>query len=125
MIDHVSIGVRDLDRSTHLYTEMLAPLGHKVLMSRPTTVGFGKDYPALWLNARPNLTIVADSGHHVCLRARSTEIVDAVYQAALAHGARGDGAPGVRPEYHPTYYAAFVRDFDENLFEVVTFISAK
>jgi catechol 2,3-dioxygenase-like lactoylglutathione lyase family enzyme len=122
LIDHVSIGVRDLTRSTALYTAALAPLGHVPMIARETTVGFGKKYPELWLNHRPGLAGPSDSGMHLCLRASSVAAVQAFYEAALAAGARGDGPPGLRPEYHAQYYAAFVRDLDENLIEVVTFV---
>jgi catechol 2,3-dioxygenase-like lactoylglutathione lyase family enzyme len=124
LIDHVSIGVRDLTRSTALYTAALAPLGHVPMIVRESTVGFGKKYPELWLNHRPGLAGPADSGMHVCLRASSIEVVQTFYEAAMAAGARGDGKPGLRPEYHAQYYAAFVRDLDENLIEVVTFVPA-
>jgi len=122
MIDHVSIGVRDLARSASLYESALASLGHAKLVTRPATVGFGKSYPELWLNHRPALIPQPDCGTHLCLRARSQDHVEAFYQAAIAAGARGDGAPGVRPEYHALYFAAFIRDFDEHLVEVVTFL---
>ncbi|HEX6242488.1 MAG TPA: VOC family protein [Polyangiales bacterium] len=123
MIDHVSVGVRDLARSIALYESMLAPLGHAKLVARASTVGYGKQYPELWLNARPNLILNPDSGVHVCLRAPDTAKVEEFYRAALAAGASGDGPPGLRPEYHARYFAAFVRDFDQNLVEVVTFVS--
>lgn len=125
MIDHVSLGVRDLARSTHLYEAVLLTLGHTKLVTRESTVGFGKKYPEFWLNHRPQLVPSADSGTHVCLRAKSQAQVDSFYAGAIAAGARGDGAPGVRPEYHELYYAAFFRDFDEHLVEVVTFLPEK
>lgn len=125
MIDHVSLGVRDLARSTQFYEPILATLGHVRLMSRATTVGFGKTYPEFWLNHRPNLVPTLDSGSHLCLRASSQAQVEAFYESAIAAGARGDGPPGVRPEYHELYFAAFIRDFDEHLVEVVTFLRAQ
>jgi catechol 2,3-dioxygenase-like lactoylglutathione lyase family enzyme len=124
MIDHVSLGVRDLERSALLYERALAAIGYAKLAVEPRTVGFGKKYPELWLNSRPALQAAADSGSHLCLRCRSKEQVVAFYRAATEAGARGDGAPGLRPEYHELYYAAFVRDFDEHLVEVVTFLPA-
>lgn len=127
MIDHVSIGVRDLGRSTTLYSAALAPLGHAPMIVRETTVGFGKKYPELWLNHRPGLSGAAervDSGMHLCLRARDVQTVQAFYAAALGAGFTSDGPPGLRPEYHAQYYAAFVRDPDGNLMEVVTFVAA-
>jgi catechol 2,3-dioxygenase-like lactoylglutathione lyase family enzyme len=122
MIDHVSIGVRDLERSKRFYEAVLGELGHRVLIQRETTVGFGKTYPEFWLNSRPTMVVDADSGTHVCLRARSLEVVEAFYRTALAYGASAEGAPGLRPEYHASYFAAFVRDPDLNRLEVVTFV---
>jgi catechol 2,3-dioxygenase-like lactoylglutathione lyase family enzyme len=122
MIDHVSLGVRDLARSTALYERALAALGHHKLVSREHTVGFGKQYPELWLNYRASLGSQEGSGVHVCLRARSPEQVEQFYRAALEAGARDDGPPGFRPEYHARYFAAFIRDFDGNSVEVVTFV---
>ena len=66
--------------------------------------------------------VADDSGVHICLRAPSAEAVDAFHAAALKAGGTSDGAPGVRPEYHQTYYAAFIRDPDSNRIEAVTFL---
>ena len=67
----------------------------------------------------------ADSGTHVCLRAPGTQAVDAFHAAALQAGGRSDGAPGLRPEHPTGYYAAFVRDPDDNRIEAVTFVAAR
>ena len=86
-------------------------------------VGFGKKYPEFWINARAGDGRVAeDSGAHVCLRAPDAEAVDAFHAAALKAGGTSDGAPGLRPEYHDGYYAAFIRDPDGNRIEAVTFL---
>ena len=123
MIDHVSIAVSDLAASTRFYESVLATIGHAKLVVRQSTVGFGKTYPEFWLNHRPRMApAAADTGAHVCLRARSPEAVDAFYEAALAAGATSDGAPGLRTDYAPGYYAAFVRDADGNRIEAVTFV---
>ena len=122
MIDHVSVAVRDLTASANLYERMLAAIGYAKLVVRPDTVGFGKAYPELWLNHRPAVG-PADSGAHVCLRARSAEAVDAFHAAALSSGAACDGPPGLRPQYSPAYYAAFIRDPDGNRIEAVTFLT--
>lgn len=123
MIDHVSIGVGDLAAMARFYDAALAVLGYTRLRERPTAIGYGKTYPEFWLNARPGMTPTAiDSGTHVCLRAPDSASVDAFYEAALASGATSHGAPGLRPEYHASYYAAFVRDPEGNRFEVVTFL---
>ena len=67
--------------------------------------------------------VAGDSGAHVCLRARSTEAVDAFHAAALQAGGASDGATGFRPQHGDGYYAAFVRDSDGNRIEAVTFVS--
>jgi catechol 2,3-dioxygenase-like lactoylglutathione lyase family enzyme len=122
MIDHISIGVSNLERSARFYELTLAPLGLAKLVTRPATVGFGKAYPEFWINLRPGMTpAAADSGFHVCLRVRSTGDVDAFHEAALKAGGASDGAPGLRPHERVKYYAAFIRDLDGNRVEAVTF----
>jgi catechol 2,3-dioxygenase-like lactoylglutathione lyase family enzyme len=123
MIDHVSIGVRDLAISTRFYERLLATIGLSKLQVQPTTVGFGKKYSEFWLNHRAQRT--RGDGAHVCLRAPSTQAVDAFHAAALRAGGSSDGAPGLRPEYNDRYYAAFIRDLDGNRIEAVTFLPAK
>lgn len=123
MIDHVSVGVADLERAARFYEAAFAPLGLKKLIVRPTTIGFGKDYPEFWINFRAGMAPVSpESGTHIGLRARSAAQIDAFHAAALEANGRSDGAPGPRPEYHPSYYAAFVVDPDGNRIEVVTFL---
>ena len=125
MIDHVSVGVADLNRAARFYEVTLAALGLSRLVTRRATVGFGKTYPEFWVNERKDMPQPsANSGMHVCLRARSKEIVDSFFAAALREGGASDGPPGMRPEYNDKYYAAFVRDLDGNRIEVVTFLAA-
>jgi catechol 2,3-dioxygenase-like lactoylglutathione lyase family enzyme len=122
MIDHISVGVSDLDRSARFYEAALAPLGLSRLVTRPATIGFGKNYPEFWINLRAAMP-PADpaSGVHICLRAKSTGEVDAFHAAALSAGGRSDGAPGLRPHDRVRYYAAFVIDPDGNRVEAMTF----
>jgi catechol 2,3-dioxygenase-like lactoylglutathione lyase family enzyme len=122
MIDHISVGVSDLERAAGFYQATLAPLGLLRLVTRPATVGFGKAYPEFWINLRADMVEVApDSGVHICLRAKSTGEVDAFHAAALNAGGSSDGAPGLRPHDRVRYYAAFIRDPDGNRIEAVTF----
>jgi catechol 2,3-dioxygenase-like lactoylglutathione lyase family enzyme len=122
MIDHISIGVSDLERSARFYELTLAPLGLVRLVTRPATVGFGKNYPEFWINLRAGMPpVMPESGCHICLRARSTGDVDAFHRAALGAGGQSDGAPGLRPHDRVRYYAAFIRDPDGNRIEAVTF----
>lgn len=122
MIDHVSIGVRDLDRARRFYDAVLGALGFTPLRENPGTVGYGKRYPEFWINHRPQL-VASDTGVHVCLRAPDSQAVDAFHVAALRAGAVSDGAPGLRPEYSASYYGAFIRDPDGNRIEAVTFLA--
>jgi catechol 2,3-dioxygenase-like lactoylglutathione lyase family enzyme len=98
MIDHISIGVRDLERARQFYAAVLATLGFTQLREWPTAVGYGKRYPEFWINHRPDL-VASDTGVHVCLRAPDSQTVDAFHAAALQAGAMSEGAPGLRPEY--------------------------
>jgi len=121
MIDHVSVPVRDLNAAAGFYDQLLAPLGLRRLAERPRTVGFGKTYPEFWLNARPAMQSGGDRGHHVCLRCRSEDAVNAFHQAALDAGGQSDGAPGPRQGEMTAYYGAFILDPDGNKIEAVTF----
>ena len=115
MIAHISIGVRDIDRSKRFYDATLEPLGCKCLRAAKSLVGYGygRDSIAFWIfqAARP---VPADekSGLHFCFAASDTAAVDAFHAAALASGGHDNGAPGLRPIYGPDYYAAFIIDPD-------------
>ena len=122
MIDHVSVGVRDLGRAARFYEQALAPLGLSRLVTRPANIGFGMSYPEFWINLRAEMIPVPqDSGVHICLRAKSTGAVDAFHAAAIDAGGRSDGAPALRPHDRVRYYAAFIIDPDGNRIEAVTF----
>jgi catechol 2,3-dioxygenase-like lactoylglutathione lyase family enzyme len=122
MIDHVSVGVSNLERAARFYESVLAALGLSRVVTRPATIGFGKNYPEFWINLRSRMAAVEPaSGVHICLRAKSTGEVDAFHAAALQAGGRSDGAPGLRPHDRVRYYAAFVVDPDGNRIEAVTF----
>ena len=124
MIDHVSVAVRDIHAAESFYSALLAPLGMTKLHEWPNAaVGFGKKYPEFWINRRAAMARVAeDSGVHICLRATDPRAVEDFHAAALKAGGTSDGAPGLRTEYHSSYYAAFVRDPDGNRIEAVTFL---
>jgi catechol 2,3-dioxygenase-like lactoylglutathione lyase family enzyme len=122
MIDHISVGVTELERSARFYEATLAALGFSRLVTRPETIGFGKSYPEFWINLRQGLAKVApESGVHISLRAKTSAEVDAFHAAALSTGGASDGAPGLRPHDRVRYYAAFVLDPDGNRIEAVTF----
>ena len=121
MIDHVSLAVRDLARSIAFYEKILEPLGLRQMVDDGARAGFGSRYPEVWLNARPGMTpVTADTGAHLCLRARTMDAVDVFHRRAIELGGGDDGAPGLRKATMVTYYAAFVRDLDGNRIEVMT-----
>jgi catechol 2,3-dioxygenase-like lactoylglutathione lyase family enzyme len=122
MIDHVSLAVRDLMTSAAVYETFLAPLGMKRVVERGGSVGFGKTYPELWLNARPaGHPLPADTGHHTCLRAPDETAVNAFHRIALEQGCTDAGAPGARQGAMTGYYGAFIQDKDGNKLEAATF----
>jgi catechol 2,3-dioxygenase-like lactoylglutathione lyase family enzyme len=111
MIDHVSLGVTDLDRSKAFYDAALRPLGYTRIMEFPEGIGYGADQkPAFWIGVPGGATISAGVGTHVAFVAPSRAAVTAFYDAALKAGGRDNGKPGLRPEYHPNYFGAFVID---------------
>lgn len=117
MFDHIGIKVRDLQASAAFYTALLAPLGHVRAYSDETCVGFGPAAaPSLWLYASD---VPVGPGSHIALRATSSVQVEHFHRAALQAGGRDNGAPGPRPHYSPTYFAAFVIDPDGNNVEAV------
>lgn len=114
MIDHLSIGVADIDRAARFYDAVLAPLGYSRVSTSETSVGYGKDGAAgLWiLTARKPVRADPESGLHICLAAPSRRSVQGFHKAALATGGRDNGKAGLRADYSPSYYAAFVIDPD-------------
>ena len=119
MIDHITFRVSDFDRSLRFYDRALAPLGLKRLYDDPhgagRATGYGDTRPWFWIaEAAP-----ASSGLHIALRASSQAEVEAFHREALAAGGIDNGAPGLRPHYHPGYYGAFVLDPDGHNIEAV------
>jgi catechol 2,3-dioxygenase-like lactoylglutathione lyase family enzyme len=111
MLDHVSIGVRDVTASRRFYDGVLAALGYRPLVEGEGHVGYGQDYPEFWvLQVAAPVSADDRSGLHFCFRANGPEAVKAFHAAALAAGGTCNGAPGPRPDYGPTYYAGFVKD---------------
>lgn len=113
MIDHVSIGVRDVATARRFYDAALGALGYKCLSSGDSSLGYGRDNVALWIGATDH-PVLADerSGLHICFSAPDRAAVKAFHAAALEAGGRDNGKPGLRKEYSGSYYAAFVVDPD-------------
>jgi catechol 2,3-dioxygenase-like lactoylglutathione lyase family enzyme len=111
MFDHVGLNVRDYRASRDFYEQALAPLGYRLVRDSEDrhTAGFGtSDRPEFWLIQREP----SGGSTHVAFTASDRPTVDAFHAAGLAAGGQDNGAPGMRPQYHPTYYGAFVHDPD-------------
>jgi catechol 2,3-dioxygenase-like lactoylglutathione lyase family enzyme len=113
MIDHISIGVRDVARARRFYDAALAPLGYTCLSPSDSSLGYGRDGVVLWIGATSHpVPEDARSGLHICFSAADRKGVDAFHRAALKSGGRDNGQPGLRKDYGENYYAAFVVDPD-------------
>ena len=118
MIDHLGIQCSDLPASATFYDQVLAPLGGSRLMDFQVAIGYGQPpRPDFWINA-------FDSGEgfresHIAFTASDRDAVLAFFDAAVALGAEVLHEPRLWPEYHPSYFAAFVRDPDGNNVEAV------
>ena len=132
MLDHMTFRVRDIARAKAFYQPVLATLGYRVSYEGFhgfNILGFG--YPDAneasgeksdtWFvdGPSPYGGAPATTGCHLCWKAPDRATVDAFYQAALQAGGQDNGAPGLRPDYHPNYYGAFVIDPEGNNIEAV------
>ena len=125
MISHINIGITDFGRAFAFYSAVLPELGLVLKFSQP------ENFWAGWVSPqapRPLLLIAqpfdskphqAGNGQMLALQAGSRDVVDRVYAAAMSAGATSEGAPGLRPHYHPNYYGAYFRDLDGNKLCVV------
>jgi catechol 2,3-dioxygenase-like lactoylglutathione lyase family enzyme len=115
MIAHISIGVRDIDRSKRFYDAVLEPLGYKCLRAARTLQGYGYGRGSIffWVfSAERPVPADEKSGLHFCFAAPNADAVDAFHAVALRSDGQDNGEPGLRPEYSPDYYAAFIIDPD-------------
>jgi catechol 2,3-dioxygenase-like lactoylglutathione lyase family enzyme len=117
MINHVGMRVKDLDASVHFYKAALAPLGYELTLQDETSAAFGaKGAYTLWLEADARL---AHSLVHLAFEAQNHAAVQAFYREGLKARGRDNGGPGLRTDYSPTYYAAFLFDPDGNNVEAM------
>jgi catechol 2,3-dioxygenase-like lactoylglutathione lyase family enzyme len=114
MIDHLTVRVRDVKKSRDFFVKALAPLGYEVVMEFGEGCGLGvKGKPDFWIAPGKQEPL------HIAFRARTRQAVDAFHAAALQAGGKDHGKPGMRTEYHPDYYGAFVIDPDGHNVEAV------
>lgn len=117
MFDHIALSVSDLARAVRFYQTALAPLGYVLCSQDATSAGFGpKGEPTLWLYASKE---PPGRGAHVAFRAAKRDAVGKFHAGGLDAGGRDNGAPGLRADYGPKYYAAFLHDPDGNNVEAV------
>ena len=124
VLDHVSLTVRDLSRSRPFYDAIMAALGVEKVYDRPDALGYGQrnrnpDDSHTYLTVYQSPAATPDPRRHWCLRAASEAQVREFFAAGLVAGGTGDGEPGLRSRYHPSYFAAFLVDPDGNRVEAV------
>ncbi|HOV03595.1 MAG TPA: VOC family protein [Hyphomicrobiales bacterium] len=123
LIDHISLNVADYERAKAFYARALAPLGFSLVIEVTAemtgsipSAGFGpKGKPVFWIAPKGHQT----PAQHIAFGADSRAMVDAFHAAAITAGATDNGAPGLRPHYHPNYYGAFVLDPEGHNIEAV------
>jgi catechol 2,3-dioxygenase-like lactoylglutathione lyase family enzyme len=115
MLDHVMLRVKDYAESKRFYDAVLGTLGYRMLMEFGEGGGYGDEKPEFWIGAAPD----PHPRMHIAFTAKSRAQVHAFHAKALELGAQDNGAPGLRPEYHPNYYGAFVIDPNGHNIEAV------
>ena len=126
MFSHITLGTNDWEKARPFWIAVMKVLGHPVLFERDGGIAFGeatgaKTFVGPTFDGEPAR---AGNGVHIAYLVKSRAAVDAFHAAALAHGGRGEGKPGLRPHYHPNYYGAYVRDPDGNKLQAVCHSSA-
>ncbi len=121
MYSHVTVGTNDFPRAEKFYDAIMAVLGHPTMFKAPIVLAYGTP-------TGPKLFILppfdgnearGGNGVHAAFKVDARATVDAFHAAALANGGSDEGAPGLRPHYHPNYYGAYVRDPDGNKLQAV------
>lgn len=122
MLHHVSLGTADLARARAFYDPVMGELGLRRTLDVVDAVGYGAGITVFSLNIPADGKAPSPgNGVHVAFEVETRGAVNAFYRVAVAQGGSADGAPGIREQYDPHYYAAFVRDPDGNKIEALTF----
>jgi catechol 2,3-dioxygenase-like lactoylglutathione lyase family enzyme len=122
VLHHVSLGTNDLKRSKAFYDPLMAELGLRLIKESERLICYGLTETVFSVE-KPidGERAMAGNGTHVAFHAGRRKVVSVCHKAGLANGGTDEGAPGIRSEYDPNYYAAFLRDPDGNKIEIVTF----
>src|SRR5262245_43202463 len=116
MLAHGAVNVTDFEAAKAFYVGALEPLGYRVFYEEPDTLVYFADAHGLDFGFGRRGPV---GGAHVAFECADRRLVDAFYAAAMAAGGRDNGAPGLRPQYAPDYYGAYVLDPDGNNIEAV------
>jgi catechol 2,3-dioxygenase-like lactoylglutathione lyase family enzyme len=118
VLDHISVNVRRFKRAREFYRAALGAVGMKINLEFASSLGLGSQKEKIFWLIRD---LGASGGGHYAFRVRHREEVNAFHAAALAAGGTDNGKPGPRPDNGPNYYAAFVKDPEDNNIEVVCY----
>ena len=126
MFSHIVLGTNDLDAAIAFYDRVMATLGFARHDTGDTYAGYGKAADigsgrnCLWINMPLDGELATyGNGTNIALLAESRQAVDAFHTAAIKHGGQDEGAPGLRDEVHPHFYAAYCRDPDGHKLVIV------
>ena len=121
LINHISIGTNDLEGASAFYDAVFDTIHAKRQLEIPEiAVAYGINFPEFWVQTPSNQKPAnSANGTHIALHVPSNSLVDAFYSTAIEKGAKDAGAPGFRPEYAESYYAAFIYDLDGHKIEVL------
>lgn len=121
MFSHVTLGTNDWHKARPFWQAVMGALGQPVLFERETGIAYGEPGgPKTFVGPTFDGQLATNgNGTHIAFLAKDRATVDAFHAAALAHGGTDEGAPGLRPHYHPHYYGAYVRDPDGNKLQAV------
>lgn len=121
MFSHITLGTNDWQRARPFWTAIMDVLGHPIMFEHPGGIAFGdpagpKTFVGPSFDGAPATN---GNGTHIAYVVKERAAVDAFHAVALANGGTDEGAPGLRPHYHPNYYGAYVRDPDGNKLQAV------
>ena len=121
MFSHVTLGTNDWARAKPFWRAVMEVLEQPIFFESEGGVAFGQAVgPKIFVGPSFDGKLASSgNGTHLAFLAKDRASVDAFHGAALAHGGTDEGAPGLRPHYHPNYYGAYVRDPDGNKLQAV------